>query len=372
MSNRAILKLAAVFGVLVMLWMLVRYEPPDSETTRRREMSSNERIRAVTDELVREPLSSRDWRALGVALASHESWRKRTARWVREAPAPIVERAPVEAYAWYWTGWGFDELGEEDAATESWELAREAFAAHVATTPPEEIAFETLWRQGVCHDQLGEEEALLKSFASARELVAARRSSWKPSYAMECMQTLASWYRRTGHPLEMLAVYEDLLDFVEMRDAAVTQVDWSSLLFNSQAAAHAEAARPEARTLYERVERLVWEPALLAALARARGAIGDEELARATWQKAADAQRSRVIEEGFSAPAWLDLCRYRCGAGQREEAIDAWREARAAGYRGLGSALQDPDLQLIQDVIREEDRQRRNLRHEADEGGGAE
>ncbi|MCA9311265.1 MAG: hypothetical protein KDA21_08675 [Phycisphaerales bacterium] len=352
MSNRAIIRLAAVVGVLVMLWMLINYEAPELRRPGRTVLSPESRIEVVTLALKEDPLNPREWRALGIALVEHDDPETRTQRWIAAAPGAMAAAVPVEAYAWYWCGWAWSNDGEDTLAAQCWRRALDGFDARIQSLLPEEVRFETWFRKGISHERLGENDAYLACFNTAAECIERERGHASLQQRARWCRMLLGRYAESGHRARQLDAYALWLNVVSEDTAAATLIDWAERVGELTTLARNHDLHPAIEALLPRLNPLVTSPEGIASLAALHLALGQEQSAADEWGRAADALQL-LVTVGSPPSRWYELSRYRCRAGQHDQAMDAWRIAVNEGLETPAAPLDDKDFAPIHSRVRQ-------------------
>ncbi len=353
MSNSTILKIAAVIGVAVSIWMLVTYEDPGPGPGEGRwERTTERRLNHATNRVNREPESRTAWRALGGLLARHDHPDRRTRKWIRESSQEIRSVVPVEAYAWYWLGWGRVDLGLDDDAKEAWRLGRDAFEEHVDLIGPGRVRFYTWFRLGVCHVQTGNNEAAQSTFQTAEDFIRRKQGMVAPETLAQYCESLVSWRYQIEGADGMMDTYELWLELAEAAGSDYRR-DWSDQIAALDTWLGDDETRKRARGLIPAMSKVLSQSGDLAAMASLRLRLGDQEGARSDWARAAeDLQTTMQSGRGrFSPNLFYNLACYLSRADEIEMAIDAWSTAVNAGWTDFEYAMEDPDLEAIRDVV---------------------
>ncbi len=378
MRDGAILKLAAVAGVVGFAWTFVmRPPPPRASETRGSSLgirgsavdmaAVEERARAF---LAENPTSLRGWQQLADALAFQEDPFEAARAWLEEAPRELAEEGGA-GLLWYWLGrqYGSEEEGfrppeYEDRAKEMWRISAEAFASYVLEHPDE--AAPVHWRLfGYALKRIGDVEAAAGIFLRTREELLGRMREGEMD-AGEALSWCALVLRDAASAKRTPAVFEAYREQFAALDEAASGgiVSLSGLaerwqqLFQDLAELEADELAATALERLEAIERARLEGAGPEAEAYARrseawevlagywGLLERSDRAQAAWREAAALMEWAV--ERRPRAVWLyDLARQRAWVGDRDGAIEALEQAVSFGWNRRRATEREPAFERL-------------------------
>lgn len=203
MGYSRVFKAATFIAVLVFAWTLLTYTP-------RRGISRNvdpsrlaDLANDCTQRLLEDPTDTGAWRDLASTFSSHDDPERAAKKWIRRAPATLIEDYPGAALAWYWLGW---TISPNDRPTRSiarslssepdtvdlrvWEQADKEFDAFFSENPAVATPL-LLMRHGRTLERLGRHERAAVVFDRTEQLVEKRLEAgdptWEEMYALNAV-----------------------------------------------------------------------------------------------------------------------------------------------------------------------------------------
>jgi len=375
MRDSAILKLAAVAGLLGFGWTFVTVTPKSSGVDG--SVLSNSRfggqrtaeqraafIASQREALLAAPTDLRHWQRLASVLAFEEDPFEATRAWLAESPAELVERGGA-GLLWYWVGRqygseedGFDPAEHESRAREMWRIAGREFKEYVLAHPREAALVH--WRLfGYSLKRTSEPDAAQDIFLrTADEALRRVRMGEEPAGAgLGWTATLLRDSAESGGDrARALRAYRERFDRIARESTALAAQDawtlWERLFHDlisdgeggladavyplerledlQRAAMQAAVASPgedpaeTATTFFKRAQ--AWER-----IAFYWGLIDREERAQRAWREAVVVMEW-ATEARAESTGLYELARYRAIARDREGALDALERAIALGW----------------------------------------